>query len=335
MLTVKNQFIKPLTTLAFAEAVNQLGTARRPFLFIVDFKAQQPLVFPLDELDDREVRFAFPGHSNIKVPSAPLSFPLSLKKYPVPFNTYRKAFDTVMEHIQGGNSFLVNLTQPTPIECNLGLEQVFENSCAPYRLWYKDHFTVFSPETFIKIQDGRIFSYPMKGTISSRIPDASGVILSDLKEKSEHVTIVDLIRNDLSCFAQEVEVSRFRYLNEVSTQKEKLLQVSSEITGVLPEGYHKSLGDIISSLLPAGSISGAPKPKTLEIIHEAEGYDRGYYTGVMGVFDGKHLDSAVMIRFIEQQGQQLVYKSGGGITARSTAEQEYQEMIDKVYVPLD
>jgi len=85
--------------------------------------------------------------------------------------------------------------------------------------------------------------------------------------------------------------------------------------------------------LPAGSVSGAPKHKTLEIIKKAENYERGYFTGVCGYFDGKNLDSCVMIRFIEQKNG-LVFKSGGGITANSIAQNEYQELINKVYVPI-
>ena len=86
------------------------------------------------------------------------------------------------------------------------------------------------------------------------------------------------------------------------------------------------------SMLPAGSISGAPKKKTVEIITEAEGYDRGYYTGVFGCFDGENLDSAVMIRFIEkQESGELLFKSGGGLTVYSDPDSEYREMIDKVY----
>jgi para-aminobenzoate synthetase component I len=87
-------------------------------------------------------------------------------------------------------------------------------------------------------------------------------------------------------------------------------------------------------LLPAGSVSGAPKPKTLEIIRNVEGGNRGYYTGVFGVFDGNTLDSGVMIRFIEQENGKLYYRSGGGITTQSVVSSEYQEVIDKVYVPL-
>ena len=86
-------------------------------------------------------------------------------------------------------------------------------------------------------------------------------------------------------------------------------------------------------LLPACSITGAPKVKTCEIIREAEKYERGFFTGVFGIFDGVKLESAVMIRFIENTSNGLVYKSGGGITCFSNAKKEYQEMIDKVYIP--
>ena len=90
----------------------------------------------------------------------------------------------------------------------------------------------------------------------------------------------------------------------------------------------------MKTLLPAGSILGAPKPKTLEIILEAENYDRGFYTGVCGWFDGVNLDSCVMIRFIEKESGKLYFKSGGGITHLSNFADEYQEMKNKIYVPI-
>jgi para-aminobenzoate synthetase component I len=112
-----------------------------------------------------------------------------------------------------------------------------------------------------------------------------------------------------------------------------LLQVSSEIRGELPNDYYSRLGDIVFEMLPAGSVTGAPKMKTLEIIAEAENYDRGFYTGIAGYFDGKNLDSCVLIRFIENENGKLFYKSGGGITTQSNVNEEYQELIDKIYVP--
>jgi para-aminobenzoate synthetase component 1 len=95
------------------------------------------------------------------------------------------------------------------------------------------------------------------------------------------------------------------------------------------------LGEIILKLLPAGSITGAPKPKTLEIINRGENYKRDFYTGIFGYFDGKNLDSAVMIRFIENKNGQLYFKSGGGITSMSDATKEYDELIQKIYVPIN
>jgi para-aminobenzoate synthetase component 1 len=175
----------------------------------------------------------------------------------------------------------------------------------------------------------------MKGTIDASLPDARERILNDPKEFSEHATIVDLIRNDLSQVATAVRVNRFRYIEEITAHRTSLLQVSSEISGKLPIDYHQQIGDIMYALLPAGSISGAPKNKTVEIIKQVEGNNRNYFTGVFGCFDGHQLDSGVMIRFIEKQDEQLVFKSGGGITAQSDLILEYQEMIDKVYVPIN
>jgi len=166
------------------------------------------------------------------------------------------------------------------------------------------------------------------------LPGAKDEILKNSKELAEHVTIVDLIRNDLSMVAKNVKVDKFRYVDEITTHEKKLLQVSSEISGEMPMNYTEKIGDILFSLLPAGSISGAPKKKTLEIINRVERYDRSFYTGIFGYFDGKDLDSGVMIRFIENANDGFIFKSGGGITVNSDLKTEYQELIDKVYVPI-
>lgn len=174
----------------------------------------------------------------------------------------------------------------------------------------------------------------MKGTIDADVENAEELILTDVKEIAEHNTIVDLIRNDLSLVAENVTVEKFRFLSHIKTNQNNLWQVSSKISGDLPQNYTQNIGDILFELIPAGSISGAPKSKTLEIIAQTEQYNRGWYTGVFGVFDGKNLDSCVLIRYIENQNGKLVYKSGGGITFLSNAENEYEELLKKVYVPL-
>lgn len=317
----------------YIDKMNQLGEKREPFIFIIDFNIKNPLVLSLHEAAENGIYYKFDNHSNIgfhKIKKEKFKF----IKFPVSFPVYIKSFDLVLNEIKLGNSFLTNLTFPTSIETDLTLGEIFYWSEAPYKLLFKDLFVVFSPELFITICDGRISSYPMKGTIDAALEDAETKILNDLKETAEHHTIVDMIRNDLSMVAINVKVEKFRFLNKVRTHDKTLLQVSSEVTGQLPDDYHRHLGDIISKLLPAGSICGAPKRKTLEIISKSEIYDRGYYTGVFGIFDGSDLQSAVMIRFIEKKNNEYIFKSGGGITFASDPVKEHQELIDKVYVPV-
>ena len=314
------------------DELNRLGSLGALFLFIIDFKAETGYVIEKDKLDNRFVQFQI--ESTSKLINQPTKQPLNWQLKPVSIENYQSKFDFVVDQIQKGNSFLTNLTQPTEIITNLSLSDLFEGGSAKYKLWLKDKFTVLSPETFVRIEGQTISSFPMKGTIDASLPKAEEQILNDPKEKAEHATIVDLIRNDLSLVAEKVEVKRYRYIDKIKTNKQDLLQVSSEISGQLAENYREKLGDILFSLLPAGSISGAPKKKTLEIIEQSEGYERGFYSGIWGWFDGRNLDSAVMIRFIEQDGDKLIFKSGGGITAQSDLKKEYEELIQKVYVPI-
>jgi para-aminobenzoate synthetase component 1 len=318
----------------FTEKLNEWGKAKTPFFFLVDYQFQKPLAWKLDDVDPKEILFNLNGFTNdFAILADDLPEHIRFDKHPLAFRDYQPKFDCVLRHLNAGNSFLVNLSAPTPIDTNLTLEQIFRHSEAPYRLLFKNRFVCFSPEIFVRIYGNRISSFPMKGTIDASVPNAEQVILSDEKEAAEHATIVDLIRNDMSMVAEKVWVERYRYIDRIQTSDKILLQVSSEIAGTLPATFDGQYGDLLKKLLPAGSITGAPKPRTLEIIEEAEDYNRGYYTGVMGYFDGQNFESAVMIRFIEQQEDGMVFKSGGGITARSNASSEYQEIVDKVYLP--
>ncbi|MFA6924057.1 MAG: aminodeoxychorismate synthase component I [Bacteroidales bacterium] len=344
-----------------SDAINQMnefGKNKIPFFFIIDFEFLNPLVFKLDEvwasensspfrvrgkvnfqilkppsIKNKEILFDINGFKNYEKKFS-INKNIIFKKFPISIEQYEIAFNKIIENINYGNSYLLNLTQPTKIEINLCLKEIFLRSNARYKLLYKDEFVVFSPEIFIKISNNQISSFPMKGTIDASIPDAEKIILNDKKELAEHSTIVDLLRNDLSIVAKNVRVEKFRYVEKIKTNNKDLLQISSKITGQLSENFNDTLGSIIFSLLPAGSISGAPKKKTIEIIKETEKYERGYYTGIFGYFDGRNLDSGVMIRFIEKNNNTLFYKSGGGITAYSDMKSEYNELIDKVYVPV-
>lgn len=316
------------------ELINQWGSEEKPFIAIIDFSMEKISILPLEESAQNHIFYNFKGKTNYNVDCNESSF--YFEKYPISHSLYEKGFKIVQNGLMRGDSFLVNLTFPTPILTNLTLEQIFVQSKASYKLWFKNQFVCFSPEIFIKIaENGVISSYPMKGTIDAEVPDAEQLILNDTKEKAEHNTIVDLIRNDLSQVAKKVKVNRFRYIDTIKTNQKTLLQVSSEISGQLPLNWKQQLGNIIFKLLPAGSISGAPKNSTVNIIQSAEIDKRGYYTGIMAIFDGKTLDSAVMIRYIEQDEEgNKIFRSGGGITVFSDLNTEYQELIDKVYVPI-
>lgn len=314
--------------------MNYYGRRGIPFFFLIDFDEDNCIVEEPRNLPDDEILFSFPSGGNYDEMPSTMEKDFVWKPYPQTIEEYSSSFDTVYRNLYAGNSFLTNLTCATPVGTDLTLEDIFIHSHAKYRLLMRGRFVMFSPEIFVRIEDGMIYSYPMKGTIDASYPDAVSVILNDEKESAEHATIVDLIRNDLSQIASEVTVTKYRYIDEVHTNNGTLLQVSSKIRGRLPDDFRDTLGDMFFRLLPAGSVTGAPKKKTVEIIREAETYDRGYYTGVTGFFDGKNLDSAVIIRFVEQQPDgTMVFKSGGGITFKSDKRSEYEEMIQKVYVP--
>lgn len=345
---LKNEnFLKIYSKAESILLINYLSSEGTPFLILTDFKGEKNFVSTLEELDNEQLKYSFNSKSNIGFYSKKIIENIKINKRPIRFEAYKQSFGFVKNQILKGNSFLTNLTTETPIEINLSLLDVFRNSEAKYKIHLKNtdfsnEFVCFSPEIFVKInENGQISSFPMKGTIDASLPNAEEILLNDKKEFYEHTTIVDLIRNDLSCVAEKVWVEKFRYIERIKTHDgSELLQVSSQVSGLLSSNWKNTLGEIIFKMLPAGSISGAPKAKTIDIIDEAEkqmyelSNERGFYTGICGIFDGKTFDSGVMIRFIEQTSKGKVFKSGGGITSNSIAENEYQEMIQKIYVPI-
>lgn len=321
--------------------MNRLAGSSKSFIFLIDYSQEQVYVEETAEVSPEELIYNLNGFTNETVVGLteellPESLPEQIEwiSQPVSFQEYSRAFGHVKKNILSGNSFLTNLTCRTPVQTNLTLKDIYCSSRALYKVWVKNRFVVFSPEIFVRIKKGIISSYPMKGTIDATLPDAVQILMNDGKEAAEHATIVDLIRNDLSIVASHVRVERYRYIDVLQTNRGPILQTSSEICGELPEDYKRQLGDILFSMLPAGSITGAPKKKTMQIIREAEGYERGFYTGITGYFDGDNMDSAVMIRFVEQEADGMYFKSGGGITFKSDARSEYEEMKQKIYVPI-
>ena len=375
------------------DKINRLASQDEPFLFVINYQADEAFIRKLSDINPEECLFDFEGRGNWRenhskemgdskriyeeiskeisekkfFKGTPLDSPISWQITPLLYNDYERSFNIVKSNIMAGNSYLTNLTNRVPVSCNLSLEEIFHRAKGKYKLLLRRKrnltpFVCFSPETFVRIKGGRIYSYPMKGTLDASLPNAEKLLMEDRKETAEHATIVDLIRNDLSRVAEDVRVDKYRYIDVLHTNKGDILQTSSEISGSLPEDYRQHLGEILDAQLPAGSITGAPKDKTMQIIQEAESYDRGFYTGIMGIYDQGELNSAVMIRFIEEEtspvdfeadgeknfkakegkasegkepkaSRKLYFKAGGGITSKSDCRKEYEEVIQKIYLP--
>jgi len=309
------------------EQLNFYGEKKEPFFFIINYDKSQYEVIALNKLPNN-IKFQISENKEYKKHNH------KLEKIFTNFDSYKEKFDLLKNEIKNGNTYLSNLTGITKIKTHLTLDEIYKDANARFKLNYKNKFVCFSPERFCEIKNNTIFTYPMKGTIDAKIENAKEKILEDKKELAEHTMIVDLLRNDLSIIAKKVQVEKFRYCENIEAGEKELIQVSSKISGKLENDWHERIGEIITSILPAGSITGTPKLRTLQILDEIEKYERGYFTGIFGVYDGEKLDSSVMIRFIEQDSNSnFIYKSGGGITSDSDVYKEYQEMCDKVYIP--
>ena len=316
----------------FKQKVNEYTKKGIPFLFLIDFEKQKPFVCKLSNLEKENIFYSINSNGNLKSIIEGETIPLQIN--PIKKSVYKEAFNIVKSNIILGNSYLTNLTFPTSISTSTSLMHIIKRANANYKLFFKNEFISFSPESFIKIKNNKIYTFPMKGTIDALINNAKDLLLSDKKETYEHNTIVDLMRNDLAMISTNVKINRFRYIDKIKTQKGSILQVSSEIEGELKKNWTTNFADLLLKILPAGSISGAPKEKTVEIIQQAEKKKRGYYTGVFGVFDGRNIDSAVLIRYIERNNNKLIYRSGGGITSKSDVDFEYNELLQKIYIPV-
>lgn len=312
--------------------MNQFGRENKSFVFAFDFEKKEALFVP-NPMEQKELLFKVKDKTNSQNDVLP-SEDAFLKPLFCDPQHYYEAFAKVQGGLQRGDSFLCNLTTKTKIQLNLSLEELFHCCNAPYKLCVPNRFVCFSPESFIRTKDNMIYTFPMKGTINADLSDAERLLLSDEKELMEHFTIVDLMRNDLNMVSRNVRVEKFRYVERIDTIGGGILQTSSLISGHLPDGWQQNVGNMVFALLPAGSISGAPKSETVNLIQQAEKEPRGFYTGVFGYFDGRDLDTAVLIRYIEKQNDDYYFRSGGGITINSLCQKEYEEVIQKVYLPI-
>jgi anthranilate synthase component 1 len=183
-----------------------------------------------------------------------------------------------------------------------------------------------SPETHVKLQGGRASLNPIAGTIASGEGAAESLLASE-KDRAEHVMLVDLGRNDLSrvCRAGTVRVERFLEPEHYS----HVVHLVSEVVGEIQPG--RTAFDLVRATFPAGTVSGAPKVRAMQIISELEGYGRGTYAGVVGYAlpDGD-LDTCIAIRTLVLRDGVAYLQAGGGIVADSDPAAEHQECLDKL-----
>ena len=211
---------------------------------------------------------------------------------------------------------------------------------SPYMCFFSGHAIQMmgaSPETLVKLTDGKIATFPIAGTAPrGTTPEGDRILaealLSDEKEMAEHNMLVDLGRNDLGRIAEfgSVKVKDYQALQKFS----RVMHITSTVEGQIREGLDGL--DAIRATLPAGTLSGAPKIRAMEIIHELEKSPRGIYGGAVGYLDFTgNMDVCIGIRMAVKYGDEVHVRSGGGVVADSVPEKEYTETVNKAAAVID
>lgn len=251
---------------------------------------------------------------------------------------YAERVRRVKEYIREGDTFQANVSQrlaaPAAVHPVEAFEALRAVNPAPYSglLEFPGIDLVSaSPELLLEVHGDRAVTEPIAGTrprgeTSAEDAELEADLLGDEKERAEHAMLVDLERNDLGkvCEYGTVEVSDYRRVDRYS----EVMHLVSEVEGTLREGT--SLADAIAAVFPGGTITGAPKPRTMEIIDELEGTRRGPYTGSIGMlgFDGRATLN-IVIRTLVRVGSEYHLRVGAGIVHDSVPEAEYEETLAK------
>lgn len=252
---------------------------------------------------------------------------------------YSRKVEKIKEYIREGHIFQTVLSQRWTIETKQsGFElykELRELNPSPYLYYFNyDDFEVIgsSPEMIVKQQGNRVYTCPIAGT-RKRGADAEedallrDELLQDEKERAEHVMLVDLERNDMGRISEfgTVKVTQFMEVQNYS----HVMHIVSMVEGRKKGEFHPL--DLVSSFLPAGTLSGAPKIRAMEIIDELESVRRGLYGGATGYIDfSGDMDFCITIRTMIKKGNHVYLQAGAGIVADSVPENEYQECCNKV-----
>jgi para-aminobenzoate synthetase/4-amino-4-deoxychorismate lyase len=256
----------------------------------------------------------------------------------IPKDEYLASIRKIKEYIAAGDTYQVNFTDRVSFQTQTSASTVFESLSKHQSVAYGaflnvagHHILSLSPELFFRIDENKITTRPMKGTMPRGLDsteDAQAILRlqNDEKNRSEHVMIVDLIRNDLGriCTMGSVRVEDLFSVERYET----LLQMTSTVSGTLRPGV--GYYDIFRSMFPCGSITGAPKIRTMQIIRELERNPRGIYTGAIGfISPNRSAVFNVAIRTLVMKDGCVQMGVGGGIVADSDPEDEYRECLLK------
>lgn len=267
--------------------------------------------------------------------------PLSLLSDPAPRLSREEFAQMVMkakDRIVEGDIFQIVLSNPITAQAAGSLFDTYRvlraTNPSPYMFYFtSDHVEIAgaSPETLARLSSGKLFTYPLAGTrprgaTSAGDEELERELLSDEKELAEHNMLVDLGRNDLGRIAELGSVQVERYLHVLRFSH--VMHIGSTVSARIANG--RDAIDAVDAILPAGTLSGAPKLRACQIIQELEGAKRGIYGGAIGYLDfAGNLDTCIGIRLAYKKGDEVCVQSGAGIVADSVPEREYEECLNK------
>lgn len=246
---------------------------------------------------------------------------------------FRKAVARAREHIHAGEALQIVLSQraerPTSASAVALYRSLRRINPSPYLFLLElDDLALIgsSPETLVKLEGSRASVNPIAGT-TARGPGDAGRLLRSVKDRAEHVMLVDLARNDLSRVCRPGTVAVRRFL--VPERSSHVTHLVSEVVGELEPA--KDGFDLLRACFPAGTVSGAPKVRAMQLISELEGYRRGPYAGAVGYAlpDGT-LDTCIAIRMIVLRDGVARLQAGAGVVAASDPESEHRECLQKL-----
>lgn len=251
---------------------------------------------------------------------------------------YCKMVETAKNHIYEGDIFQVVLSNRLEAEFEGSLLDTYRalrmSNPSPYMFYFGSETMEMagaSPETLVKLQNGLLHTFPLAGTrkrgkTAEEDMELERELLADEKELAEHNMLVDLGRNDLGKISKFGSVSVESYKSVLKFSH--VMHIGSTVKGTIAENF--SAIDAIKAVLPAGTLSGAPKIRACEIINKLENNKRGVYGGAVGYIDFKgNMDTCIAIRLVFKKNNKVFIRSGAGIVADSNPESEYEECINK------